>query len=171
MNTTDKSSKLVTTTRAAARTVLVVALLGLTACGSSGSGGRTAASTATSSAASTSPATSGSTTPTSDQYGPLALQILDAVVRGDFNAATAHFDSKLHQELPPDQLGAAWATYQDAFGKYQSHGDPTQVPVRDLTVVSVPLQMERKPGEFRASFQRDGTVAGIYFLETGTPYS
>lgn len=170
MNTTDKSSKLVTATRAAAGAILAVAFLGLTACGSSGNGGKTGASTATSSAASSS-ATSASTTATSDQDSQLALQILDAVVRGDFKAATARFDSKLQQELPPDQLGAAWATYQDAFGKYQSHGDPTQVPVRDLTVVSVPLKMERKPGEFRASFQRDGTVAGIYFLETGVPYS
>ena len=170
MNTTDKSSKLVTATRAAAGAVLVVAFLGSAACGSGGNGGKPGASTATSPVASQS-ATPGPTPAPSDQDSQLAVQILDAVVRGDFNAATAHFDSRLQGELPPDQLGAAWATYQATFGRYQSHGVPQQVPVRDLTVVSVPFQMERTPGEFQVSFWRDGSVASLIFLRTGVRHS
>jgi hypothetical protein len=95
--------------------------------------------------------------------------MLDAIIRGDFATATAHFDSLMQQKLTPDELASSWATYQEAFGNYQSHGNPQDVPRGDLTVVNIPLQMARIPGEFRVTFHKDGTVAGLYFLKTGVP--
>ena len=99
----------------------------------------------------------------------LALQALDAVARGDFAAVTAHFDTTMTQALTPEALASAWDTYQHAFGTYQSHGDPRDVPLGDLTVVNVPLQMQAMPGEFRITFHPDSTIAGLYFLKTGVP--
>jgi hypothetical protein len=133
----------------------------LTAC--HGSHGNTAASSTS--------ATAASPTAAPSQDDQLALQVLDAVVRGDFDAATARFDPYMKGKLPPPDLSAAWTTYQEAFGKYQSHGGPQDVPLGDLTVVNIPLQMERQPGEFRVTFHPDQTVAGLWFLKPGTPVS
>ena len=150
-------------------TVLAATVLSLAACGSNNHGGNAAQPTAPSSSASSS--TAGSTKPAEDQYNQLALQILDAVVRGDDATATAHFDTDLKEKLPPDKVAASWAAYQQTFGNYQSHGGPQQVPLGDLTVVNVPLQMSQQPGEFRVTFHNDQTVAGLFFLRTGVPVS
>lgn len=105
-----------------------------------------------------------------DQNNRVALEIFDAIVRGDNSAATAHFDSQMQEKLSPQALGSAWKDYQQLLGAYQSHGDPEQVPRGDLTVVNVPLQMQQEPGQFRVTFHNnDGTVAGLFFLKAGVP--
>ncbi|MEZ0051784.1 hypothetical protein ABIA30_002792 [Mycobacterium sp. MAA66] len=98
-----------------------------------------------------------------------AAQLLDAVVAGNYAAVTADFDPTMRKRLTPQALGSAWTTYQEVFGLYQSHDDPQQVPRGDLTVVSVPLDMAKQPGEFRLKFHGDGTIAGLYFLKAGVP--
>jgi hypothetical protein len=38
-----------------------------------------------------------------------------------------------------------------------------------MTVVNVPLHMEKQLSEFRVTFHPDGTVAGRYLLRPGLP--
>ncbi|MFC9294079.1 DUF3887 domain-containing protein [Streptomyces sp. NPDC057011] len=104
-------------------------------------------------------------------YDRIAAQTLDAIVKGDFAAATAHFDATMRKALTPDTLAKSWDAYQDEFGRYQSHGEPEDVPFGELTVVNTPLTMEHRPGEFRLAFHKDGTIAGLWFLEPGVPIS
>lgn len=155
--------------------VITAALLTLTACSShSDTTSSTTSSVATSSAASTSASASSqapTTTVQAGQYDKRALPILDAIIGGDFKAATADFDSQMQQAVPPDKLESAWTEYQQTFGMYQSHGAPQQVPFNDLTVVNIPLQMTNMPGEFRVTFHSDGTVAGLWLLKEGVPIS
>jgi hypothetical protein len=99
----------------------------------------------------------------------VALATLDDIVRGDYPAAVAPFDERMHKMLTDKALGQAWSTYQQQFGAYQSHGDPQDVPHGDITVVNVPLQMQKRPGQFRVSVHPDGTVSGLYFLREGVP--
>lgn len=99
----------------------------------------------------------------------LALATLDHIVQGDNAAATAHFDQTMADMLSAPALGQAWITYQELLGAYQSHGDPDDVQRGELTVVNIPLQMERAPGQFRLTVHPDGSVAGLYFLKDGVP--
>ncbi|MGR4878073.1 DUF3887 domain-containing protein [Streptomyces sp. LARHCF249] len=109
--------------------------------------------------------------PAQTQYDRIATQTLNDIVNGKFTAATARFDATMRELLSPDALAEAWETYQDKFGRYQSHGDPKDVTFGEFTVVNVPLRMEREPGEFRVTFHKDGSIAGLLFLETGVPLS
>ncbi|MER5727356.1 DUF3887 domain-containing protein [Streptomyces sp. NPDC002138] len=109
--------------------------------------------------------------PDQTRYDQIALQTLDAIVSGDYAAATAHFDTNMRKLLTPDALGGAWAAYQAKFGSYQSHGDPKDVLFGEFTVVNVPLTMEHQPGEFRVTLHMDGSIAGLQFLQTGVPIS
>ena len=140
--------------------VLAASLLPLTACGHSGT---------SSSCTATSSSSASSATPAANRFNQEALDVLDAVIRGDWDKATACFDPQMQQQLSKKSLESAWSTYQEAFGKYKSHGNPQPVARGALTVVNVPLQMEHQPGEFRITFHADGTVAGLFFLKTGVP--
>jgi hypothetical protein len=99
----------------------------------------------------------------------LAQATFDQIVAGDYAGATTQFDQNLQKMLPAAALGQAWSAYQQTFGAYQSHGDPEDVQRGDLTVVNLPLQMARRPGQFRLTVHPDGTVAGLYFLREGVP--
>lgn len=105
------------------------------------------------------------------RYDRIAVQTLDDIVNGDFTAATAHFDTTVRKLLPPDALAGAWETYQGKLGRYQSHGDPRDDVSGEVTVVNVPLRMERQPGDFRVTFHEDGSIAGLWFLQAGLPIS
>ncbi|EST24760.1 DUF3887 domain-containing protein [Streptomyces roseochromogenus] len=102
------------------------------------------------------------------QDDTIALQTLDDIVKGDYTAATAHFDATVRRQLPPDALKKAWRNYEAQFGDYRSHQNPKDVAFGQFTVVSVPLRMAHGPGEFRVSFDRAGAIAGLFFLKPGT---
>lgn len=99
----------------------------------------------------------------------VALATLDEIVRGDYPAAAADFNPTMQSLLPTQALQQSWDLYQQVFGAYQSHGVPENIQRGDVTVVNVPLQMTRRPGQFRLSVQPDGTVASLTFLKEGVP--
>lgn len=99
----------------------------------------------------------------------VALSTLDEIVRGDYPAAAAEFNPTMRTLLPVQALQQSWDLYQQAFGAYQSHGVPENVQRGEVTVVNVPLQMARRPGQFRLSVQPDGTVTALTFLREGVP--
>ncbi|WP_371619173.1 DUF3887 domain-containing protein [Streptomyces sp. NBC_00454] len=99
----------------------------------------------------------------------LALDALDEVVRGDFDAVSGRFDETLRLMASPELLARSWQDYQEQFGPYLSHGDPQQVASAQGIVVNVPLRMTKKPGEFRVTFNEAGHLTGLYFLRTGIP--
>ncbi|MFJ6761064.1 DUF3887 domain-containing protein [Streptomyces sp. NPDC091273] len=110
-------------------------------------------------------------TPAQTRYDRIALQTLNDIVKGNFTAATARFDATMRTQLPPATLATAWKTFQNQFGRYRSHGDPKDITVGEFTAVNVPLRMERTPAEFRVTFHKDGSIAGLFFLWTGAPVS
>lgn len=99
----------------------------------------------------------------------VALATLDEIVRGDYPAAAAEFNPTMKMFLSPAALQQSWDVYQQMFGRYLSHGIPENVARGDTTVVNVPLQMDRRPGQFRLTVQPDGTVAALTFLREGVP--
>ncbi|GAA2655018.1 hypothetical protein GCM10010425_82060 [Streptomyces spororaveus] len=107
--------------------------------------------------------------PSLTRYDTIAVQTLDSIVNGDFTAATARFDPTVRKLLPPDALARAWVVYQDQMGRYRSHGGPMDTSSGTFTVVSVPLSMERRAGEFRVTFHEDMSIAGLFFLPAGFP--
>jgi hypothetical protein len=99
----------------------------------------------------------------------VALSTLDEIVRGDYPAAAADFNPTMQSLLPVATLQQSWDLYQQGFGAYLSHGVPENIQRGEVTVVNVPLQMARRPGQFRVSVQPDGTLAALTFLREGVP--
>jgi hypothetical protein len=106
----------------------------------------------------------GAVVPSSD-----GLALLAGVVAGRDDAVVTRFDPRLRATLDAAGLKAAWTKYRNLFGSYVSHGQPRETALGTLTVVRVPLEMKRRPGEFRVTFDAEGRVAGLYFLKTNVP--
>ena len=104
-----------------------------------------------------------------DAPDQVAMTTIDDIAAGNYAAVTARFDPELQKRLSPRALQQVWDGYQRTFGAYQSHGGPEDTPRGDLTVVNVPLQMDRMPGQFRVKIHPDGTIEGVYFLREGVP--
>jgi Protein of unknown function (DUF3887) len=168
MGTPYKSS--IGTRRAAVVVVAGVVLsMSLSGCGKSGTASQTTSAGATNSSVTAAPSSS-ATAPANGNYDQAALQLLDAIIKGDFASATANFNAEMQQKLSAQALSQAWTQYQQLYGAYQSHGNPQHVQKGHLVVEDVPLQMQNGPGLFRATFgDQDGKVAGIWFLKPGAP--
>lgn len=104
-----------------------------------------------------------------DAPDQVAITTIDDITAGNYAAVTARFDPELQKRLSPKSLQQVWDGYQRTFGAFQSHGGPEDTTRGDLTVVNVPLQMDRMPGQFRVKIHPDGTIAGVYFLREGVP--
>ncbi len=104
-----------------------------------------------------------------DAPDQVAMTTIDDIAAGNYAAVTARFDPELQKRLSPKALQQVWDGYQRTFGAYQSHGGPEDTLRGDLTVLNVPLQMDRMPGQFRVKIHPDGTIAGVYFLREGVP--
>ena len=104
-----------------------------------------------------------------DAPDQVAMTTIDDIAAGNYAAVTARFDPELQKRLSPKALQQVWDGYQRTFGAYQSHGDPEDTPRGDLTVVNIPLQMDRKPGQFRVKVHPNGTIEAVYFLREGVP--
>jgi hypothetical protein len=116
----------------------------------------------------TAPVVSAAFTPAAVDYDRLALDELDKIVNGA-DGVTAGFDPTMQQHLSAEGVAANWEAYQGQFGDYQSHGDPEDLTRGEITVVNVPLEMARVPGQFRIAFHPDGQIAGLFLLRTGVP--
>lgn len=104
-----------------------------------------------------------------DAPDQVAMTTIDDIAAGNYAAVSARFDPELQKKLSVKALQQVWDSYQRTFGAYQSHGGPEDTPRGDLTVVNIPLQMDRMPGQFRVKIHPDGTIAGVYFLREGVP--
>lgn len=93
-----------------------------------------------------------------------AASLLADIADQRWDQATAGFDQRMTKALDARRLAAAWAQVVGAAGAYEGMGEPVAYQTGDYTVVDVPLRFEAAELTGRVSFDRDGQVAGLYFL-------
>jgi hypothetical protein len=136
---------------------LVIAAVGLTACGKSGTTRSTPSARPT------------STSPAAADLKAAASTLVDDLAAGKFAEIEDRFDVTMKAQLPAAQLENAWRTYQEMEGAYTAHGTPTEVEKGQIRVEQVPITTASGTGEVRISYHPDGTIAGLFFLKAGAP--
>jgi hypothetical protein len=76
----------------------------------------------------------------------------------------AGFNQQMSERLDATALAGAWAQVIGTAGGYEGMGEPVAHQAGDYTVVDVPLRFEAADLTGRVSYDRDGRVAGLYFL-------
>ena len=99
--------------------------------------------------------------------GGRAMALLDDLVAGHWAAVCATFDDNVAAKLDDTKLAAAWAQVIGMAGRYERRGAASVYQAGDYTVVDVPLSFEAAERVGRTSYDRDGRVAGLFFLPRG----
>jgi hypothetical protein len=100
------------------------------------------------------------------QAAETAVGLLVNLVEGRWDDVRRDFDSKVAEALPDaDSVAAMWAAVAGRFGRYEQRmGEPHAHQLGDYTIVDVALEFEVGSQVGRVSFNRDGKVAGLFFL-------
>jgi hypothetical protein len=99
--------------------------------------------------------------------GGRATALLDDLLAGHWAAVCATFDHNVAAKLDDTKLAAAWAQVIGMAGRYERRGAASVYQAGDYTVVDVPLFFEAAERVGRISYDRDGRVAGLFFLPRG----
>jgi Protein of unknown function (DUF3887) len=105
--------------------------------------------------------------PALPDVGVVATTLFDDLAAGHWAAVSATFDAAVAAKLDADGLAATWAQLIGLTGRYERRGVPSVYQAGDYTVADVPLFFEAGERMGRVSYDRDGRVAGLYFLPTG----
>ena len=96
-----------------------------------------------------------------------AGRLLADLLAGHWADVCAQFGEAVAARLDPPRLAAAWAQVIGMVGEYERHGASRVYQAGDLTVVDTPLYFEAGERMGRVSYDRDGRVAGLFFLPRG----
>jgi hypothetical protein len=96
-----------------------------------------------------------------------AGQLLADLTAGRWADVWAQFGQTVAAKLDPVRLAAVWAQVIGMVGQYERHGEPSVYQAGDVTVVDTPLFFEAGERLGRVSYDRDGQVAGLFFLPRG----
>jgi hypothetical protein len=99
--------------------------------------------------------------------GDLATRLLDDLAAGHWAAVCARFGPAVAARLDPPGLAAAWAQVIGMVGQYERRGAPSVYQAGDHTIVDLPLFFEAGERMGRVSYDRDASVAGLFFLPLG----
>lgn len=106
---------------------------------------------------------------TEDALVAKAREIVTAVIEERWEDARRDFDDTMRKRLTVNLLETSWEAYQKLFGEFRSQGDAEVVTSGSYKVVNIQLDMAKRKGEARVSFDEDEKVAGLFFLKTGVP--
>jgi hypothetical protein len=115
------------------------------------------------SACAAAPATPEGTPPPFDELEPKASALVDALIAGDYEAATADFDATMQTALPADKLQESWESLPKQIGAYQDKAGSRTDTQDGYAIVFETLQFEKARLDVRVVFNPDQSIAGLFF--------
>jgi pimeloyl-ACP methyl ester carboxylesterase len=88
---------------------------------------------------------------------------LEALARGDYVAAGAHFGARIAGKVDANRLRQAWTQIQGAAGAYQKHEAARQAP-GNASAVAVPIAFAKAPLALVAHCDEHGAIVGYQFV-------
>jgi hypothetical protein len=93
--------------------------------------------------------------------------LLADLVAGRWAQACRDFGDKIAQKLDAEGVAVLWARLTGMIGQLEQMGEPVAYQAGDRTLVEVQLSFEAAERTARISYDRDGKVAGLFFLPPG----
>ena len=100
---------------------------------------------------------------------PIAQAVIDNLIAGNYEAATADFTDEMLAALPPAKLQQVWESVIDQVGPYQRQVEVTGQTAEGYTVFIFTLQFENALLDAQISISTDGKVGGFYIRPNQGP--
>lgn len=95
--------------------------------------------------------------------------ILDALVKGDYEKAESDFNADMKKKLPPGKLQEAWESLFIRFGTPKLRGDAQGKHGDGLSVIYTPLKFEKGNLVSQVACDAEGKIAGFYVVPEMPP--
>ncbi|MBW7865171.1 MAG: DUF3887 domain-containing protein [Candidatus Hydrogenedentes bacterium] len=94
----------------------------------------------------------------------LATELVSALSRGDFAAATAHFDGTMKAAMGPEKFRQVWADLGGELGAFKGQTGTKTGKKMGIDVVYVNCEFERGKVAFQVAFNNDRQISGLYVV-------
>jgi hypothetical protein len=91
-----------------------------------------------------------------------AVEIFGQLAAGQWEAAAADFSERMREAVDADRLAAGWAQTSGLIGEFEQMGAPVARSDGEHTIVDVPLYFEAGDANGQVTFDRGGTVIGLF---------
>jgi hypothetical protein len=98
-----------------------------------------------------------------------AKAMLDALNKGEWEAAGKHFDKTMKEKFPPDKAKELWEAVTKQVGAFKKLERTETTKVKDSTIVDLVCEFDKTPLKVRVSFDKDGQVEGFFLRPATTP--
>ncbi|HVE75473.1 MAG TPA: DUF3887 domain-containing protein [Actinomycetota bacterium] len=106
---------------------------------------------------------------TVEQAEQKARELLDDNLSGRWEAVSKDFDDTMLAGLSEAKMSEALGQITQQMGTFVSSGEPSSRSDPGYLVVDIPAEFERGALKFRVSFDNEGKVAGLFFLNPAAP--
>ena len=96
-----------------------------------------------------------------------AAALFADLAAGRWSGVCRDFDEHVASKLDADGVARVWAQLRGMAGWLEKMGKPVAYQAGDYTVVDLPLTFEAGERTGRVSYDRNGKVAGLFFLPPG----
>jgi hypothetical protein len=97
----------------------------------------------------------------------LSGALLDALDKGDYQAATTNFDSTMQAGLSAQKLRTAWLDVGAQVGRLEARGTPRSFMYQGLSVVTTPMSFAHGGLTAQVACNAEGLIAGFYVRPRG----
>ena len=94
----------------------------------------------------------------------IAQSITENFIKGNYEAITETFDGNMKAALSAKQLETVWQQLQAACGSYKKSGIPEKKVIQGYDAIEFLVEFERAKLIQRTVFDKQGKVAGLFFL-------
>lgn len=96
----------------------------------------------------------------------IARELVDSLVRGDFEAVTQEFDAETAAKAPPERLKEAWNQTIEVFGPFVKQLGSRTERYWKYTTVIVTCEFGKSERIIKVTFNRSGKISGLWFLDS-----
>jgi dienelactone hydrolase len=107
--------------------------------------------------------------PPADDLIVRARGFIEALSRGDFEAAAADFDETMIKVSPPPKLEEFWKGVPSHLGNFKRQTQARQEKLSPYDIVLVTCEFEKTTLDARVVFDKDGKIAGFQFVPSLPP--
>lgn len=93
---------------------------------------------------------------------PAALDFVNTLIAGDYQAAVALFDASVRGQVTPEALKQVWEGLLAQYGAFKSLGDPAQTALGLYQIVYVPAVFAKTTLDLKCVFAGEGLVGFSY---------